>query len=275
MSNPKGIKEPKKETYYDRLVFRIKNSKFIAVLLICGACVIALATFTESLGKLFNRASPGSSSQSAPGTRTPPSEPIVPSRESNTDTRPPKPGPQHTSTSAYKTIQFDGQTWHWQGNGRVNTDGDKRDPKNQWLEIDTKHGEVLLWSKHSTDLRTAPFSVSLDLMRGDRKKDFGLVFGLKDPDNYWAFTIKSEGSFRIFAIKDGNNDVLVPWTESAKIRPYANKTNQLAISADGTAIRFSINDIMVSKFDLPGVLHGKVGIYADHADMALDIHSHR
>jgi hypothetical protein len=51
-------------------------------------------------------------------------------------------------------------------------------------------------------------------IEGGESAGYGLVFGYRDPDNYFAFLVTRNGQFILVEEKDGVVDQLIPWTES-------------------------------------------------------------
>ena len=63
---------------------------------------------------------------------------------------------------------------------------------------------------------------------------------MRDVNNYFAFGISGDGSYRYSKSKDGQWEALTDWTECPSIHKF-NATNTLAVEKHGDLIRLFIN----------------------------------
>ena len=94
------------------------------------------------------------------------------------------------------------------------------------------------------------------------KDAFGMIFGYKDPQNYFMFMINNKGKYRICGYIEGLYVVLRDWTASDQImKGKEAKTNSLYVTKKQGDLIFSINDDDVDKMDFKpfkGDFHGFV-----------------
>jgi S1-C subfamily serine protease len=81
---------------------------------------------------------------------------------------------------------------------------------------------------------------------GKGNEGYGIVFGLKDWSNYFAFLISEVGSYTIFGEFEGVNIKICEWTQSSAIAK-GNKRNLLKIMKFEDEFIFSINGEVVKR----------------------------
>ncbi len=77
---------------------------------------------------------------------------------------------------------------------------------------------------------------------GIKNNGFGFVFGRKDGNNQFVFTITADGSYSIDQYKDGKYIALKEWTKSAHIKTGDYAYNTLKIKKERGFIKFYVND---------------------------------
>ena len=94
---------------------------------------------------------------------------------------------------------------------------------------------------------------------------YGIIWG-KDGDNYYAFTISSDGRYRL---QKQVNDVwqkdLVPWTHSSTIK-QGTRTNHLKLIVIGSSITLIVNETVLTTVEGSSFGPGKVGLIAGTFD---------
>jgi hypothetical protein len=88
---------------------------------------------------------------------------------------------------------------------------------------------------------------------------YELVWGLQDANNYFAFGISGNGSYRYSKEKNDRWEALTDWTDCEYIHK-SNATNTLAVEKHGDLIRFFINGRQVLEKPYEGGFGSKVGI---------------
>ncbi len=86
------------------------------------------------------------------------------------------------------------------------------------------------------DLRVAAQAVE-----GPVDNGYGVVFRLRDHDNYYLFLISSDGWYQVSRVLDSQPLVLSDWIESPAINQGLNTVNDVRVIARGDQFRFSIN----------------------------------
>ena len=77
---------------------------------------------------------------------------------------------------------------------------------------------------------------------GIRNNGYGFVFGRKDADNQFVFTISANGSYSIDQYINGKFTAIKDWTKSSYIKTGNNVYNTLKIKKERGFIKFYVND---------------------------------
>ncbi|MCE9646285.1 MAG: DUF1080 domain-containing protein [Chloroflexi bacterium] len=86
----------------------------------------------------------------------------------------------------------------------------------------------------------------------------GVVFRIRDNNNYYHFHVTDHQFFAVSMKKDGQWLTIVEWTSSNTIKP--NGVNQMEVIAHGGHFTFLINGRMVSEVDNDQFSEGLVGL---------------
>ncbi len=145
-------------------------------------------------------------------------------------------------------------------NGIILTDNFSSN-KNDWAvsnreeaDLEIRNGKY--YFNHKRDSRGW---TSTKVIKIDDKKDFeieskflkidgisdngyGVVFGRKDAQNQFIFTITANGSYSIDEYKDGKYTAIKDWTKSSYIKTGNNVYNTLKIKKERGFIKFYVND---------------------------------
>ena len=91
---------------------------------------------------------------------------------------------------------------------------------------------------------TKDFEIESRILKisGISNNGFGFVFGRKDSNNQFVFTINSNGSYSIDQYKDGKFTALKDWTKSSYINKGNYAYNTLKIKKERGFIKFYVND---------------------------------
>jgi hypothetical protein len=87
---------------------------------------------------------------------------------------------------------------------------------------------------------------------------WGVIFRIKDNQNYYSFRMTDSKSFAISVQKEGQWSNLVDWKRSDRIKPYG--VNQLEVLARGAHFTFTINGQIVSEVDNDHFSQGLAGL---------------
>ncbi|MBC8527787.1 MAG: hypothetical protein H8D22_13205 [Candidatus Cloacimonetes bacterium] len=98
---------------------------------------------------------------------------------------------------------------------------------------------------------------------------YGLVWGLKDIDNYFSFEISDNGYYRITKTENSDWEALVDWTEPSYVHTYGG-TNKLSIKKSGNQLKFYINDNYVNQTPFKRFFGNAIG-YVIWKNQAIEI----
>jgi hypothetical protein len=146
-------------------------------------------------------------------------------------------------------------------NGNVILEDDFTSNKNDWAEssddkatLEVKNSKYYFEHKRNSggwsstqivDIDTnKDFEIEAQFLKisGINNNGFGFVFGRKDGNNQFVFTITSNGYYLIDQYKDGKNTALKDWTKSSYIKTGNYAYNTLKIKKERGFIKFYVND---------------------------------
>lgn len=90
---------------------------------------------------------------------------------------------------------------------------------------------------------------------------YGLVFRVRDGQNYYLFDVDCDGRYRLAKMVDGNLTPLVDWTANAAVNVGAGAVNNLTVRADGNEIDVSANGHSLAKVTDATFRVGGFGFY--------------
>ncbi|MCF7911455.1 MAG: hypothetical protein K9M99_02925 [Candidatus Cloacimonetes bacterium] len=85
---------------------------------------------------------------------------------------------------------------------------------------------------------------SIQHVSGVNEYAIGLIFGVKDGNNYYTFDITNNGYFRITKYEDGDHKKVLEWSSSDALN--IDKPNKLTIIKFSTVYYFAVNDELVT-----------------------------
>lgn len=97
---------------------------------------------------------------------------------------------------------------------------------------------------------------------GKDNREYGLLFGFKDWDNYYQFSITAKGSFQISCIADGKKRSIIAWTDSKYINRM-NNANFLSINKLNDDFIFIINGNSVATTKAKPLKGNNCGVIAE------------
>jgi len=134
-----------------------------------------------------------------------------------------------------------------------------------YFEHKIDDGSYFLW--HIVDIIPEyDFEISSTIthVSGANDYGYGIVFGLDDLDNLYAFNISDNGYYRYGKYVEDEWINLIGWTESDALRSY-NATNTLTIKKTDDKYNFFINDEWVDSYTFETFFGNNIGyvIYKD------------
>ncbi|WP_347175043.1 caspase family protein [Polaribacter uvawellassae] len=167
--------------------------------------------------------------------------------------------------------------------GSVIMEDDFSSDKNGWAESSTESAEIELrngkyYFSHKRDSGgwTSTQVVDIDTNKdfeieskftkisGINNNGFGFVFGRKDGDNQFVFTITSNGSYSIDQYIDGKYTALKDWTKSSYINTGDNAVNTLKIKKERGFIKFYVNDRYLTLYTHKPFMGNRFGYVVYH-----------
>ena len=106
--------------------------------------------------------------------------------------------------------------------------------------------DTLAWS--STQLAAADFYLEAATLHvaGPVNNEFGVLFRYQDDDNFYSFSISSDGYYRLDRKLAGEWSPLVAWTESSAINTGEGSFNMLGLLAEGAQISLLVNENLLT-----------------------------
>ncbi len=108
---------------------------------------------------------------------------------------------------------------------------------------------LLAWS--NADVEFADFLLDLDTTHqgGPLDNEFGVVFRYVDEDNYYLFSISSDGYYRLRKQIDNEWETIFGWLPSEAIEIGEGSDNHITILAEGAQLTFLVNDVLLEQIE--------------------------
>jgi len=140
------------------------------------------------------------------------------------------------------------------------------------ISLSISAGHYLISNKSSRDVvvekamaidpaRDFQITCTLKQTSGPRKGRFGLVWGMKDFDNFYAFSVSSSKFYNIYTSEERDVFNIKNWTLSEPLKPKG-EYNTLEIKKKNDDVRFFINGQQVYYRAFDGFFGGKIGFLA-------------
>ena len=162
------------------------------------------------------------------------------------------------------------------------------DNSNNWLEDENKVRKLKIRNgkyifEHKEDeggyftWKSVPINQDKDFIiettlqhiSGTDDRGYGLVWGMKDIDNYFAFNISNNGFYRIAKSYNDEWQALVDWTESTYLNNYGG-INKLTVKKSDASLKFYINDNYVNTINFEHFFGNNIG-YVIWRNMRIEI----
>jgi len=118
---------------------------------------------------------------------------------------------------------------------------------NGWLSVTLKLTDRFLVVYRPQSVPTVYIQVSATTPACHTRDRYGVIFRVKDSQNYYQFDVDCDGRFRLGKMVDGTLTPLVDWTANAAIRAGASGANDLTVRAIGPNLTVSANGIALAK----------------------------
>jgi hypothetical protein len=106
--------------------------------------------------------------------------------------------------------------------------------------------DTLAWS--TTPLSAADFYLEAATIHvaGPLNNEFGVIFRYQDDDNFYAYSISSDGYYRLDRKLTGEWSSLITWTESGAIHTGEQSFNLMGLLVEGESITLLVNDVLLT-----------------------------
>lgn len=126
--------------------------------------------------------------------------------------------------------------------------------------------DMLAWS--NADVEFADFLLDIDAthLGGPLDNEFGVIFRYVDGDNYYLFSISSDGYYRLQKQVDGEWETILGWFSSEAIKVGEGSDNHITILAEGSQFTFLVNDVLLEQIEDDTFDTGGLGLAAGTFD---------
>ncbi len=116
----------------------------------------------------------------------------------------------------------------------------------------------------TTDVEVTDFYLEVETahVAGPLDNEFGVLFRYEDGENFYLFSISSDGYYRLQKLVDDEWETIIPWTRSRAIKTGEESVNRLGLLADKTRIVLLVNDEVLDEVEDDTFAVGTVGLAA-------------
>ncbi|MFN3762573.1 MAG: family 16 glycoside hydrolase [Anaerolineae bacterium] len=130
------------------------------------------------------------------------------------------------------------------------------------LRISISAPNQLAWASAGKDLRDFRLRVEASQVAGPDDNEYGVLVRMRDPRNFYAFSVSGDGYFLVSRFVDGVRQPLgADWSPSDAVHPGIG-TNILEIVAQGNRLTFIVNGRQLAQVEDDRFAHGDIGLYA-------------
>jgi hypothetical protein len=133
-------------------------------------------------------------------------------------------------------------------------------------QITVTKPKLLSWATMKGDYGDAAITVDANI-DGPPASAAGLIFHYQDDKNFYIYSVDGEGRYELDVYKNDKPITLIPWTESAAIKP-AGERNSLRVETSGDTIRLYVNDTLLDEVSDSTIANGKAALVVNTFDDA-------
>ena len=100
--------------------------------------------------------------------------------------------------------------------------------------------QTMVWSLADGKFRSVAINVDTTFSEAEPAFAAGVVFNYQDPDNFYLFSLSSEGFYSLDVLEDNNWTTLIDWTETDALAPYGSP-NRVSLEVGDGQIRIVLN----------------------------------
>lgn len=125
-------------------------------------------------------------------------------------------------------------------------------------EIQVQTGNTIAWSFVPTDKDYLDFSAQVKVRSAGNDGEFGIMFRYVDYDNFYCFTVHTDGTYRLWMQKAGEWQTLIDWTPIPGFDP--NKGHTLRVETQGNQFTFFLDGARLTQFSDGTFRGGKLAL---------------
>lgn len=129
--------------------------------------------------------------------------------------------------------------------------------------------EWIFWSNPGINLDNLQIDVDATKIGGPEENEFGVICRYVDENNFYFFTITSDGYYSINKVVSGEYEFIgmddFDTTDAVK---SGNTLNHLTVECNGSSLKFWVNNILLSDVQDTTYTVGDVGLIAGTASIA-------
>jgi hypothetical protein len=95
---------------------------------------------------------------------------------------------------------------------------------------------------------------------GPLDNEFGVLFRYVDSENFYLFSISSDGYYRLQKLVNDEWETLIRWRKSSAIKTGEASVNRIGVLADGAHLVLLVNDNVVDEVEDEEFVSGSVGL---------------
>lgn len=134
------------------------------------------------------------------------------------------------------------------------------------LRIAVDTANTLLWTQSAYDV--GDYYLELDARHEDGvlNNQVGVIFRFVDADNYYIYSIGSDGYYSLFELVDNEWQALIDWRQSDLVEAGADSFNTLGLLVEDDHVVLLVNDYILDQADLPTTEGLGIGLAAGAFD---------
>ena len=155
---------------------------------------------------------------------------------------------------------------------------------NDWLELRDADGitdydqdgyrikvdkaEWIFWSTPGISLMDMKIDVDATKLGGPEENEFGVICRYVDDDNFYFFTITSDGYYSANKIVNGEYEFIgMDEFQTSEAIQAGNTLNHLTVECNGNTVRFSVNGTVLAQAQDDTFTVGDVGLIAGTSEV--------
>ncbi len=120
----------------------------------------------------------------------------------------------------------------------------------------------LAWASAGVDFSDLRLTVEATQVGGPDDNEYGVLVRMRDPSNFYRFSISGDGYFQVTRFVDGVEEpVGSGWTRSDAIH-QGEATNLIEVVADGSRLILRVNGQELTRVEDTHFSHGDIGLFA-------------